>query len=309
MKNLLFSGVFFLFLNLNAQNKITVGTSYSNYIKIVEVENTEAWTEVMLEFNPTSNSSGTLHAPSGKSPYVITDKKGNRYALISQTGWGGSLSGGFGSAQLKAYKKKYVKLFFNRLKNVNDIYSLTEVDCDGTNCWNFYDIKISTGTTKVNSSSNSNSSSSSSSNKTKTTYVNTSSLDKSKVSAKFEKTWIDYDVYDDSGNYGMRIHTKFFVYNMEKQKCYFTIRFMKGEDFLKTSDVAYKNISGQIELKKSLTPAYASTVYNDKAVFMPYNKLNLSAGEHMVKCDVDIFYADGTLLKHLGFKEFKYTKN
>ncbi|XLS28157.1 hypothetical protein ACJD0Z_13210 [Flavobacteriaceae bacterium M23B6Z8] len=317
MKKFLFCGILLVSLNLSAQNKITVGTSYSDYIKIIEIENTEAWTEVMLEFYPSSSTSGTLHAPSGTSPFVLTDKKGNRYALISQTGWGGSLSGGFGSVSLKANTKKYVKLFFNRLKSVNDIYSLTEVDCDGTNCWNFYNIKVgsasvtSSSKSKSNYNSNDSSSSNSSSNSstTKTTYVNTKSLDKSKVSAKFEKTWIDYDVYDDNGDYGMRIHNKFFVYNMDGQTCYLTLRFMKGENFLKTSNASYKNISGQIELKKTLKPAYASTVYNDKTVFMPYSELNLSSGKHLIKCDVDIFYADGTLLKHLGFKSFNYTKN
>jgi hypothetical protein len=323
MKNLIFGGILFFLLNLNAQNTITVGNSYSDYIKIVEIENTEAWTEVMLEFYPKKSTSGTLHAPSGKSPFVLTDKKGNRYALISQTGWGGSLSGGFGSSSLPAYEKKYVKLFFNRLNNVNDIYSLTEVDCSGTNCWNFYNIKISNkplttpSTTsytkpkpKVNTDNinSSGSSSGSSTSKTKTTYVDTKKFDKSKASAKFDKTWIDYDVYE-NGKYGMRIHSKFTVYNMKGQSCYLTIRFMKGDKFLKTSKYGFKNISGQIELQKKLSPAYTSAVYNDKMIFMPYSELNLDKGTHYLKCDVDIFHTDGTLLKHLGFKEFKYTKN
>lgn len=319
MKKALFGGMLFFILNLNAQNTVTVGNAYSDYVKIVEIENTEAWTEVMLEFYPKSSTSGTLHAPSGKSPFVITDKKGNRYALISQTGWGGSLSGGFGSVQLTAYNKKYVKLFFNRLSNINDIYSLTEVDCSGTNCWNFYNIKVgvasvnnnysssSTNTYSTKSNNSVNSSGSSSGSATKTTYVNTSMPDKSKVSAKFEKAWIDYDTYED-GKYGMRIHSKFFLYNMKDYNCYFTVRFMKGDTFLKTSNSSYKNISGQIELKKSLKPGFVNAVYNDKWVFMPYSELNLSPGEHLIKCDIDVFYSDGSLLKHLGFKEVKYTK-
>ena len=272
-----------------------------------------------------------MYAPSGKSPFVLTDKRGNRYALMSQTGWGGSLSGGFGSIQLTAYKKKYVKLFFNKLNNVNDIYSLTEVDCNGSHCWNFYNIKLNgsnvtkipertTNTTtnkstrtysgNVNSSgSSSGSSTSSTKNTTKTTYVNTKKFDKSKASAKFDETWIDYDVYDEDGRYGMRIHTKFTVYNMKDQLCYFTVRFMKDKKFLKTTNYKFKNTSGQIELKKSLRPAYESTVYKDKAVFMPYKELNLTKGKHYIKADVDVFHSDGSLLKHLGFKEFKYTKN
>ena len=99
--------VFFVTLLFSIQliysqgNTVTVGNAISNYIKIVDVYDTSSSTVVKLEFNPTEGLNGTLHSPTGESPYVVTDKKGNRYALKSQSGWLGSGTNGFGSRDLK----------------------------------------------------------------------------------------------------------------------------------------------------------------------------------------------------------------
>ncbi|MBT8245956.1 MAG: hypothetical protein HKP48_00360 [Winogradskyella sp.] len=256
-------------------NNVVVENSYSDYIKIVDVYESSSATVVKLEFNPIQDITGTLHSPSGKSPYVITDKKGNRYALKSQSGWNGSLTGGFGSKSLKANKKVTVSLYFNKLKNFTDIYSLTEVDCEGTNCWNFYDIKV-----------------------------------KAEATATLDKTWVDYDVTDADGSFGFKVHTKFYINHMKDQPFYLKYRLMKGDEFLKTPDANYRNISGQIELKSRLKTPYVKAVYNDKSMFLPYKLLReqLPEGVNKIKVDIDLFNEDGTLLKHLGFKEITYTK-
>ena len=256
-------------------NSVTVGNSYSDYIKVLDVYESSGSTVVKLGFNPTTNITGTLHAPSGTSPYVLTDKKGNRYALKSQSGWYGPDSDGFGSKSLIANENFSVNLYFNKLNNITDIYSLTEVDCEGTNCWNFYDIKVT-----------------------------------AEVLATFDKTWIDYDVNDDDGNFGIKIHSKFFIHYMKDRPFHLALRIMKGDDFIKTSNTSYNNISGQIELKKQLKTPYIKAVYNDQSLFLPYKLLReeLTEGVNELKIDIDLYYEDGTLLKHLGFKEFTYTK-
>ncbi|TCK67426.1 hypothetical protein DFQ05_1202 [Winogradskyella wandonensis] len=288
-----------LFLLISAQiiysqgNTVTVGNGYSNYVKIVDIYNFSKLKEtvVKLKFSPKTAISATLHAPSGTSPFVLTDKKGNRYALKAQVGWKGNLASGFGTINLKANETKTVSLYFNQVSNIEDIYSLTEVDCSSTtSCWNFYDIKVKKGNSVINTS--------------------TIGIDKSKVSAKYEKTWLENDVFDSNNKFGIRIHNKFFIYGLKGKSCYLTIRIMEGDKFIKSTQFGYKNVSGQLEIKKSLKPGFSSAVYNDKEVFLPYELLsnNLPIGKHNLKIDVDLFYKDGTLLKHLGFKEFVYTK-
>ncbi|SHG64132.1 hypothetical protein [Winogradskyella jejuensis] len=290
--------LFFLFISAqliySQGNTVTVGNGYSDYVKIVDIYNFSKLKEtvVKLKFTPNKAISATLHAPSGTSPFVLTDKKGNRYALKAQVGWKGNLASGFGTINLKAYETKTVSLYFNQVNNIEDIYSLTEVDCSSTtSCWNFYDIKVKKKNTTINTSTS-------------------SSFDKSKVSAKYEKTWLENDVFDASNKFGIRIHNKFFVYGLKDNSCYLTIRILEGDKFIKTTKYGYKNLSGQLEIKKSLNPKYDSTVYNDTKLFLPYELLsnNLPIGKHDLKIDVDLFYKDGTLLKHLGFKEFVYTK-
>lgn len=280
-------------------------------------------TVVKLEFYPSVNQSGALHAPSGTSPYVLTDKKGNRYALKTQSGWNGPLANGFGSKTLKAYQKTTVRLYFNKVPDIKDIYSLTEVDCSGTNCWNFYDIKVSVNrTSRVSTSYSSNvndqdSSDGSYMSKAKTTSNSSNAskieLDKlfePKVSASFEKIWVDYDVYDEKGNYGMRIHNRFTVKNLKGGSCYATIRVMKDSEFIKTDDYEVKNASGQLEIKSYLYPNSNTRTYSDRVIFLPYKyiRTQLSKGSHTLKLDLDIWNMDGSLLKHLAIKEFKYTR-
>jgi len=294
MKNTItFMLLFALQLSYSQTNVVTVGNGYSIYVQIIDIYNYLALNEtlVKLKFSPKKAISATLHGPSGKSPFVLSDKKGNRYALKAQVGWKGNLASGFGTINLKPYEDKTVSLYFDKVSNIEDIYSLTEVDCNNTaSCWNFYEIKA----TKKLATSN----------------TLTSNFDKSKVSSKYEKTWLENDVFDSNNKFGIRIHNKFFIYGLKDNSCYLTIRIMEGDKFIKSTQYGYKNISGQIELKKSLNPKYDSTVYNDLKLFLPYELLsnNLPIGRHNLKIDVDLFYKDGSLLQHLGFKEFVYTK-
>lgn len=128
-------------------NLVTVGRSLSDYIKLEDVYNTSTRTVVVLVFNPKSSTNGTLHAPTGQYPFVLSDKRGNRYALKSQSGWNGPDANGYGSISLTANANKRVKLYFDKIANVEDVYSLTEVGCGDngstSNCWNFYTIKVS----------------------------------------------------------------------------------------------------------------------------------------------------------------------
>lgn len=258
--------------------KITIGNSYSDYVTIKNVfNNNYNETVVTLEFYPNKAISATLHAPNGTSPFVLADKKGNRYALKTQYGWGGTLAGGFGTINLKANEKKIVNLYFNNITNVKDLYSLTEVDCSTNNCWNFYDIKVE--------------------------------FTKEIATAKHDSLWIDYDTYEND-NFGMHIHYKFTINNMKDKRCYLILRFMIGEEFIKSEVVNYKNDVGQLSLKRYLTPNYDNTIFKDVKLFLPYSYLTekLSYGKHNIKIDVDVHFEDNTLLNHLALQEFTFAK-
>jgi hypothetical protein len=126
-------------------NLVTVGkTAPYDYMKVTDVFNDDYTTIVQIEFYSTNPINGTLHAPGGQYPYVLSDKFGNRFALKYQEGWRGPEAQGFGSISIPAYTERIIKLHFAKISNVENVYSLTEVGCAeaGGNCWNFYDIKV-----------------------------------------------------------------------------------------------------------------------------------------------------------------------
>ncbi|MDY8135625.1 hypothetical protein [Aquimarina sp. 2201CG5-10] len=275
-------GLFLISLQIVAQQKtVEVGNAVSNYVKLVDVQNAGSWTEISLELLPTSTVNGTLHAPTGKSPFILSDQRGNRYALKTQMGWEGPDTGGYGTIQLPANQKKYVKLFFNKLDNLDEIYSLTELNCKGDGCWNFYDIKLKDKVVEK---------------------------EKPVVQATYIKTWVDFHVKNDAGELGMNIHAKFTIHNLKDGECFLLVRFMNDKDeFLKTEKLKYANKSGQISLYRKLTPIYNQATFNDAKVFIPYSEFNLK-GEHNLKYDLDIIYENGELIKHLHIQKFKYSR-
>ncbi|WP_299439422.1 hypothetical protein [uncultured Aquimarina sp.] len=269
-----------LSMQIDAQEKtIVVGNPTTTYVNIIDVQNMGNWTEISLEFNPTNDINATLHPPTGKSPFILSDQRGNRYALKNQMGWEGPDPGGYGTVKLVTNEKKYLKLFFNKLEKIDEIYSLTELGCE-TGCWNFYDISL------------------------KDKVIET--VKKEDVSTKFTKSWVDYNVTED-GKKGMRIHGEFTVYNLKGKECYMLVRFAdKDEKFLTTTKVGYKNVSGHISLYKKLIPKYNNSYYEDVVVFMPYTEFNLSKEYHNLKYDVDLIYKNGELIKHFEMVDFYY---
>ena len=131
---------------LTRYRKVTVGKTPSfDYISLDNIYNTEEYTVVELIFlNNNDSINGTLHKPNGEHPYILSDKYGNRYALKSQEGWGGSESEGFGSIVIPAGQRKLVRLYFSKITKLENVYSLTEVGCaeQGGNCWDFINIKF-----------------------------------------------------------------------------------------------------------------------------------------------------------------------
>jgi hypothetical protein len=126
--------------------------------------------------------------------------------------------------------------------------------------------------------------------------------------AKFDKTWVDYNVTED-GEKGMRIHLKFEVTGMEGVDSYVMVYFQKSDGTdLRTGSSLYGSKDGRVAAKRALKPGYDVTVYKDLDVFMPYSELSLDSGKYNLKMDIDLTDDDENLIQHLDFHEFQYEK-
>lgn len=282
MKKLVHSLIFFICLTTLAQNKISVGNSESDYLKIINIYNTNSETVVVLSIYPTTETTYTLHAPSDPSPFVLSDQKGNRYALKRQVGWNGPNENGFGPLNLSLYKEKEFKVYFNKVEDIEDIYSIFEIGCEA-GCWNFYDIKIEKSEYYIHSDN---------------------------FSIDYDDTWVDYDVMENDVK-GMRIHSKFTIRNMEGKLCNIRIRVLDTKnEFLNSTDNSskYANYLGLIELNNSIRPGYENAVYSDLDTFLPYKLFDLESGQFYLKLDIDLTSSQDELIKHLEIKNFKFTR-
>lgn len=139
-----------------------------------------------------------------------------------------------------------------------------------------------------------------------------------KPSARFVKLWVDYGKKQ-NGMLGMIVHFRFNVANLKDSNAQIAIGFSRqtGRDpttkrlrygVLKTSVMKYKSVNGQVTLYKNIKPAYASAVFKDLKLFVPYEAFNLSSGKYVLKMHADLLYPDGGMLQHFGEKAFSYSK-
>jgi hypothetical protein len=129
----------------------------------------------------------------------------------------------------------------------------------------------------------------------------------------YGRTWVDYDVTE-KGQFGMVIHTKFSLTNLKGVDSRLVIYFdrltnpnTKTYTRLKSPDNRFQR-DGNVAAEILLKPGFDVTEYNDLKVFIPYNELHLTTGEHSLKMDIDIIYENGELIEHLAFYEFEYWK-
>jgi hypothetical protein len=101
------------------------------------------------------------------------------------------------------------------------------------------------------------------------------------ISGEIQDIKVDYDVTDDSGKKGMRIHVKFIVDNAKDVPCQATAYFYDeatGET-VKNTDPNYSSVVGDLVVSSTFKPGFDSTIYDDFILFMPYEQIRLT-GEH-----------------------------
>ncbi len=129
-------------------------------------------------------------------------------------------------------------------------------------------------------------------------------------SATFDKISIDYKIKE-NGVWGMRIHIKMVVRDLEGEDAYMRILFTKDDDTLlrgKTSE--YTDTNGQSVAFVAIRPVSIVTNFNDLSVFVPYSEFDsiLPKGKHLLKLHADLVSSDYQKLSHLTFERFSFTK-
>lgn len=119
--------------------KPVVGAATSPTLTIQEVALHEQFTAVkfMLRNTTKNTSQYTLHKPGSDSAFMIQDMRGNAYKLIDEFGFGG-----FQSLSLEGNGTHEFTCYFEPIPIDTQTINLKEGDCSGSNCWNFYDVKL-----------------------------------------------------------------------------------------------------------------------------------------------------------------------
>ena len=113
--------------------------------------------------------------------------------------------------------------------------------------------------------------------------------------AQIERVWVDYDSLDESGNKGMKIHSKFKTWNMRGERIRFAAYFYNINGLvLKDRDGQYSSVDRQVSTTgRILSPNFDNTLYEDETMFMPYNQLDLiDIGKQDLKFQVILWKKD-----------------
>lgn len=131
--------------------------------------------------------------------------------------------------------------------------------------------------------------------------------EKPAVTTTVNQVWIDYDVYEKRQR-GMRIHVNFEVTGLKGVDSKLTARVRREDESFLTGGPSFSNDDGELELSYALKPGYPTSVFKDATLFLPYNAINLRKGVWNLKLDIDLNYPDGSLIEHLTYYEFEFSR-
>lgn len=126
----------------------------------------------------------------------------------------------------------------------------------------------------------------------------------------FDSVWVDYDI-EEEGLRGMRIHLKFWAYEMKDMDAYVAIYFEYNDEiagYLKDKNQKFNSTAGDVAVYRSIKPSYDPAVYKDLTLFMPYSELDLEPGVYDLTMDIKIIYKAGGVISRLTYHDFEYTK-
>lgn len=129
------------------------------------------------------------------------------------------------------------------------------------------------------------------------------------VWSKLQDLHIDYNVTE-NGKLGMKIKQNFLIYNAQGRQCIMAVYFYNAEDDkpLLDKDGNYASVDNHVAGYNYFTPGYQNAQYTDLAVFMPYDQLELGAGNFRLKCYVAIFDPDQKQIVTGGYQYFTFSQ-
>lgn len=137
----------------------------------------------------------------------------------------------------------------------------------------------------------------------------------SPISAKIEKTWTDYDIFENNLP-GMRIHVMFNTHNLKNKNCNISAYFYCSEcgEQLQDSNQNYCDSDGNVVSYSIFTPTDVDTIFKDFTLFMPYSELHpgireLDSATHSDKLKFNIVISrEEKILDVSDWEYFNYTQ-
>lgn len=129
------------------------------------------------------------------------------------------------------------------------------------------------------------------------------------VWSKLQNLHIDYNVTE-NGKLGMKVKQNFLIYNAQGKQCIMAVYFYNAENGqpLLDKDGQYSSSDNHVAGYNYFTPNFQNTQFNDLSVFMPYDQLELGAGNFRLKCYVAIFDPDLKQIVTGGYQYFTFSQ-
>lgn len=127
--------------------------------------------------------------------------------------------------------------------------------------------------------------------------------------ATFQNLWIDYNVTQD-GQKGMLIHTAFKTFNMKGIPGYLALYFQyRNGTAMKDRNGKFNSADDTVAVYREINPGYQVADFEDEALFMPYDELDLDSGKYELRIDASIIYKQGGLITRLKYYDFDYNNS
>lgn len=124
--------------------------------------------------------------------------------------------------------------------------------------------------------------------------------------ASVDSIVIDHNITENNKT-GMRINLKKLNISAAKNtENYVAIYFEKKDRTkLKSSNASYQSQSGQSAVFNLLNQVYEVSLWENLALFIPYEAFGLEKGKHDLQMDIDVIYKNGGLIKHIRLHPFE----
>lgn len=123
--------------------------------------------------------------------------------------------------------------------------------------------------------------------------------------SRIERVWVEYNV-SEANQDGFRIHVAARVAHRQGVACGAAAYFYnKGGRPLMDSDGRYRSADGQVSVGVDFAPGFDITVFDDLAMFLPYDQLHVKPlDSHDLQLQVRLYQKNGNFFASSEFRDF-----